>query len=288
MRMPPFDLMIDEAGRSYATGSGELLRSLHIERRNFDLTQYLIRNMGFVRFRRMRGDARITLYPRFLTRAAYESLALLIVDQECTRHILEHVEDPGRMEIVPGMEDTIARLGDLASAGGEVVRADFYNEELSLRRLHGTRRLAPLARLMRRWKAHQGSAPVQLDRLFADPALRGRAMMVRMLNDERGVVEYAGEGFSCFDSGWHRSVIGRDIWEQPDPSYGHLVAEAYAKTYRSNEPRLEFVEAAIRTPGCPLRRSRYERLLLPWRSRGASFVSAVSVLRTSFSTDWAM
>jgi len=284
--MNRLDLMIDEAGRTYTTGSSALLRSLHIERRDFDLTKYLIRNLGFVRFRRIRSDARITLYPKFLTRAAYEKLAWIIVDQECARHILEHVEDSALMEIIPGMDDSIARLGDLASAGGEVVRADFYNEELSLRRLNGTRRLAPLARLMRRWRAHHGSAPAELDRLFADPGLRGRAMVVRMLNDERGIVEYAGNGFSCFDSGWQRSVIGRDIWEQPDPSYGHRVAEAYANTYRSNEPRLEFVEAAIRTPGCSLRRSRYERLLLPWRSRGASFVSAVSVLRTSFSTDW--
>lgn len=286
--MTSLDLMIDEAGQTYQTGSNALLRSLHIERRDFDLTQYLIRNMGFVRFRRMRGDARITLYPKFLTRAAYEALAWVIVEQECARHILEHPEDPTRMEIIPGVEDAIARLGALASTGGEVVRADFYNEELSLRRLHSTRRLAPLARLMRRWRANHGSAPVQMDRLFADPVLRGRSIVVRMLNDERGIVEYAGDGFSCFDSDWHDSVIGRDIWEQPDPHYGHRVAEAYTKTCRSNEPRLEFVEAAIRTPGCPLRRSRYERLLLPWRSRGASFVSAVSVLRTSFSTDWVM
>jgi hypothetical protein len=286
--MTSLDLMIDEAGQIYQTGSTALLRSLHIERRDFDLTQYLIRNMGFVRFRRIRNDARITLYPQFLSRAAYETLGWIMVEQECARHILEHVEDSGRMEIIPGIDDAIARLGDLASAGGQVVRADFYNEELSLRRLHSTRRLAPLARLMRRWRAHRGSAPVDLDRLFADPTLRGRMIVVRMLNDERGVVEYAGNGFNCFDSGWQNAVIGRDIWEQPDPQYGHLVAEAYAKTYRSNEPRLEFVEAAIRTPDCPLRRSRYERLLLPWRSRGASFVSAVSVLRTSFSTDWLM
>ena len=279
----PADLLIDDVGRTWQTGSAALLRSLHIERRDFDLTHYLIRNMGYVRLRASRGDARVTLYPRFLTKAAFEALVCSLVEQDCTRHIVENLDDPGRVEIIPGVEEAAARLADLAAAGGEVTRDDFYNEELSLDRLRDSRRLAPLAGMMRRWRTLQGSLDGSYESLFGDPALGGRVVVVRMLEGDQGVVEYAGSGFNCFDPEWRRSVIGRDIREQPDLRYGNLVAEAYTKTHHSKAPRLEFVEAVIRTPGCSLRRSRYDRLLLPWRLGNAMFVSAASVLRTSFS-----
>ena len=279
------DIVIDDRGQSWPTGSAALLRSLHIDRCDFDLPRYLIRNLGFVRLRTVRTDARITLYPKFLTKAAYESLVCAMVAQDATRHIIERVDESQRIEIVPGVEDAAARLADLAAAGGEVLRGDYYNEEISLSRLRGSRRLAPLSTLMRRWRATRGTLPGNFDAVFGDEALGGRTMVVRMVGDERGIVEYAGSGFSCFTPDWRRSVIGRDIREQPDGRYGRLVAQAYMRAHASRTPRLELVEAVIRTPGRPLRRSRYERLLLPWRLNGGTYVSAVSVLRTSFSTD---
>lgn len=279
------DIVIDDTGRSWTTGSAALLHSLNIVSHDFDLTRFLIRNMGFVRLRSVRSDARITLHPRFLSRAAYESLVCAMVEQDATRYIIERLDESDRIEIIPGVEDAAARLADLAAAGGQVRRADYYSEELSLTRLRGSRRLAPLSGLMRRWRASRGLLPGNFDSVFGDSALGGRTMVVRMVGEERGIVEYAGSGFSCFTPDWRRSVIGRDIREQPDHRYGRLVAQAYARTCASKVPRLELVEAVIRTPGQPLRRSRYERLLLPWRLNGSVFVSAASVLRTSFSAD---
>ena len=283
--MTAVDLIIDDLGQSWQTGSAALLQSLNIDRRDFDLTRYLIRNLGFVRLRTVRTDARITLYPRYLTKAAYEALVGALVTQDCLRHFIENLEAPERAEIIPGVEDAAARLADLASAGGQVMRADFFSEELSLTRLRGSRRLAPLSRVMRRWRSSHGNLPASFETVFDDSSLGGRTMVVRMVNDEQGIVEYAGSGFNCFSPEWRRSVIGRDIREQPDLRYGQLVAQAYTKTHVTKTPRLEFVEAVIQTPGHSLRRSRYERLLLPWRRNGSMFVSAVSVLRTSFSAE---
>lgn len=283
--MAGLDVLIDDMGRSWATGSPALLQSLHIASCDFDLTQYVLRNMGFVRLRSASTGIRITLSPRFLTKAGYEALVCAMVAQDAPRHILEVLDEPDRMEIIPGVEDAAARIADLASAGGEIRRSDYYSEELSLARLRGNWRLAPLSRMMRRWRASRGILPDNIDAVFGHAALGGRAIVVRMLNDERGVVEYAGDGFNCFAPEWRRSVIGRDIREQPDRRYGQLVALGYARTHRSRTPRLELVEAVIRTPGHPLRRSRYERLLLPWRLNGSMFVSAVSVLRTSFAAE---
>ncbi len=282
------DVIIDDAGRTWQTRSDALRRSLHVDRHDFDLIQYVVRNLGFVRLRSLRDDARVTLYPRFLTNAAYEALVCALVAQDSARHIIEIADGSGRVEIIPGLEDTAARLADLASTGGSVTRDDFYNEELSLNRLRGDRRLAPMSSLMRRWRGSHATLPADFKSVFDDASLRGRAVVVRMTGDGSGKVEYAGGGFTCFDPAWRSSVIGRDIREQPDLRYGQLVADAYTKTHLSKTPRLDFVEAVIRTPGCSLRRSRYERLLLPWRLKDSMFVSAVSILRTSFSTEAVM
>ncbi len=278
----PVDLLLDDNGRVWQTGSQALLDSLHVGRRDYDLTQYLIRNLGFVRFRTLRSDARITLQPRFLTKAAYESLIQVMVEQDRDRTVIEIVDAPNRVEIIPGTEDAAARLADLATIGGKITRSDFYREELSFSRLSGAPRLAPLAGMLRRWRRCRGAIRTDLASVFGTPDLRGRAMVMRMTSDSHGIVEYFGDGFAWADADWRHSVLGNDPSGQPDPQYGQNVAAAYAETHIAQMPRLEFVEALIRVPGCPPRRSRYERLLLPWRRGGCQFVSVVSVLRTSF------
>jgi hypothetical protein len=278
------DIILDDTGRVWQTGSTALLQSLHVGRRDYDLTQYLIRNLGFVRFRTFRSDVRITLRPRFLTKAAYESLVHVMVTQERERTVIEIVDTPNRVEIIPGLEDAAARLADLATIGGNIAREDFHREALSFHRLRQDPRLSPLSAMMRRWRCSGGNIQTDFATTFGDPDLRGRAMVIRMVGDGRGIVEYAGHGFTCFDPAWCRSVLGHDMSEQPDPQYGENIAAAYSETHFAQKPRLEFVEAVIRVPGCSARRSRYERLLLPWRRGSAMFVSTVSVLRTSFST----
>jgi hypothetical protein len=106
---------------------------------------------------------------------------------------------------------------------------------------------------------------------------------MHMTGDEGGVIEYVGDGFAWADVSWRNAIVGQDASGQPDPCYGQNVWSGYLETQRTQAPRLEFIEAVIRVPGYPARRSRYERLLLPWRRGGNQFVSVVSVLRTSFS-----
>jgi hypothetical protein len=281
------DMIVDDNGRTWQTGSPALLQSLHITQRDFDLTRYLIRNLGFVRFRTSRSNARITLRPRFLTKPAYERLVHTMVSEECARTVIEIADEPDRIEIIPNVEDAVARLGDLAAPGGQVVRKDFYNEPLSLDRLKGDQRLSPLAHAMRRWRSTRGDVSGDLATTFGNPALRGRVVVIRMVKPDHGILEYAGDGFACFnpDPAWRNSVLGHEMCELPDPQYGQRVAAAYCETHVNHTPRLELVDAVIRVPGSAPRRSRYERLLLPWRRGGSEFVSAVSVLRTSFATE---
>jgi hypothetical protein len=276
------DLILDDNGRVWQTGSRALLDSLHIAGHEFDLTHYLIRNLVFVRFRTFRSGVRITLSPRFLTMAAYEALVFQMVAQEHDRFVIEIIDTRNRVEIVPGLEDAAARLADLATVGGNISREDFYREELSLGRLRGSPRLSPLVGMLHQWQRSRGSMCADLAIQFGDPALRGRVFVMRMLDGTKSVVEFVGDGFAMFDAARRHSMVGQDPRRQPDPKYSENASVAYRETHVAQTPRLEFIEAVIRVPGCPAYRSRYERLLLPWYLKGTGFVSVASVLRTSF------
>jgi hypothetical protein len=278
------DLIVDDNGRIWRTGSRALLDSLHIDQPESDLTRYVIRNLGFVRIRTTRSGVRITLRPRFLTKAALEAIVFQMVTLEHERFVIEIADAPNRVEIIPGLEDAAARLADLASVAGNITREDFYREEMSLHRLRGSPRLSPLVGLLRRWRRGRGNLRTDPATEFSDPALLGRAIVMQMTGDTGGVIEYVGDGFTWADDSWRHAMVGHDANGQPDPRYGQNFWAGYLETQRTQAPRLEFIEAVIRVPGYPARRSRYERLLLPWRRGGNQFVSVVSVLRTSFPT----
>jgi hypothetical protein len=278
------DLIVDDNGRIWRTGSRALLDSLHVAQPESDLTRYLIRNLGFVRIRTTRSGVCITLRPRFLTKAALEAIVFQMVTLEHERFVIEIADAPNRVEIIPGLEDAAARLADLASVAGNIKREDFYREEMSLHRLRGNPRLSPLVGLLQRWRRGHGNLRTDLATEFGAPALLGRAIVMHMTGDTGGVIEYVGDGFTWADASWRQVIVGHDASGHPDPQYGQNIWAGYLETQCAQAPRLEFIEAVIRVPGYPARRSRYERLLLPWRRDGSQFVSVVSVLRTSFST----
>ena len=276
------DVLVDDDGKIWRTGSPALLRSLRIEERDYDLTSYLVRNLGFARFRAQRAAGRIMVQPRFLTKATYESLVHVMIQNDVERFVIETIDKLKLVEIIPDLEDAVAYLGDLAALGGNVTRQDFYCEPLSLQRLVRTPRLSPLGTLLRRWRSGGGVIRANPADELSDPALRGRTLMIRVASGDEVVTEHIGEGFQWITAPMRSAMLGSGASRHPDPGYGRNALVSYQETDRTQTPRLEVVDAVIRVAGCPPSRKRYERLLLPWTSGSARFVSVASVLRASF------
>jgi transcriptional regulator with XRE-family HTH domain len=74
------------------------------------------------------------------------------------------------------------------------------------------------------------------------------------------------------------SLVGRALEDMPDRDFGRWITEGYVETLFGETPRLESVLADIRPPGEKTLRSRYDRLLLPWRSRSDRFVMNVRLV----------
>ena len=75
-------------------------------------------------------------------------------------------------------------------------------------------------------------------------------------------------------------MVGREFHEMPDREYGALMAEAYARAARSEGVHVQAVRALIGTSAGVTLRTRYDRVLMPWRYKGGDvFVMCISLRR---------
>src|SRR5262249_38329853 len=79
---------------------------------------------------------------------------------------------------------------------------------------------------------------------------------------------FIGDGFKWLETDYQFYGIGESIENQPDKEYGIWVAEFYKSVARTGQPRYDIIRAAIqaRPSHSDLFVTRYERLLLPWRT----------------------
>ena len=284
--MGQMDLLIDQTGHAWLNGSPSLRHRLSQPSPDIDLAGYVVRNMGFVRARLRQGTIRLTLRAGHLEFRTLESVVRLVLGEVWQRLVIEHADRMPSFEIYGRVEEAVARLRDLSAPSAELASRDsFFNQELSLDRL-GESGQESLRALMRLWRSRRGQlAPEKILALMPE-ALKPRVTLTRMTAAgaprNRALVEHIGSGFRVFDACWALGAIGRDLEQQPDPAYGVRSARAYHEVANLGQPRLELVDAVIDVPGRSVRRSRYDRLMLPFRSRGEIFVCGASVLRSSY------
>ena len=285
------DLLIDQDGQPWLNGSIALRRRLGQPSPDIDLAGFVVRNMGYVRVRCREGMVRLTLRVGQMSFQTLEAVVRFLLTESWQRLVIERVDDNRSLELFGQVEEAVARLKDLSAPSVMAAQRDgFFNQELSLDRLSASGQES-LRALMRLWRSKRGQlAPETILAMMPAP-LKPRVTLTRMTAAgaprNRALVEHIGPGFSVFDACWALNIVGRDLEEQPDPAYGARSARAYHEVAQLGQPRLELVDAVIDVPGRPVRRSRYDRLMLPWRSRGEIFVCGASVLRSSYALELA-
>lgn len=284
------DLLIDQAGQPWLNGSSALRRRLGQPSPDIDLAGYVVRNMGFARLRFRQGTIRLTIRAGQLEFPALEAVVRFLLNESWQRLVIEHADRVPAFEIFGQVEDAVARLKDLGAPSLALAPRDpFFNQPLSLDRL-GESGQESLQALLELWRSRRGQAtPAQIIAAMPD-ALKPRITLTRMQpatgsNGSRALVEHIGPGFRVFDACWALGAVGRDLEEQPDPAYGVRSARGYHEVAALGQPRFEQVDAVIDVPGRPVKRSRYDRLMLPWRSRGELFVCGTSILRSSYALE---
>ena len=281
--------LIDDRGEPWWTGAPELRRRLGCPEPGEDFAARAVREHGYVLLRERKGALHVTLRPARVKRPTLATLFYRLAEAKPARLLLSHLGREWQHEVSGSTHEAMLRLEDLvAFASGWAPRAIYAVERHSLipRRLPSLQQLAPLLAV---WHLMGGRGPDRLAELLAPLGFLDRAAIVRKPRGSgRLTFEHRGKAFTFYQPCWNLLAMGRDVEDQPDGVYGTNTARCYRETFAEDAPRFESVDALIRTPGHEVRRSRFDRLILPWRTpRGERVATGVSLVRASYRLDCA-
>jgi len=282
-------VLIDSDGEIRSIGAPEMRRGAIADGCgcDSDWPDCAVREFGFVLVRERLTSVQIMLRPSLVTEPALAALFYHVAEAVPERVVLSFLLDEWHHEVIRTAHEAMLRLEDIVFAAKTWRPRTRYQAQFHPSKLlrHATyQRWAPLLAV---WGLTGGRPPGSLVDVFTSFSLLDRAIVLRNpRGSDRLLFEHRGSAFSFFRPCWNLLAIGRDIEDQPDGEYAASVAEAYRTALGTREPRFEAVDAVVRTPGRDVRRSRYDRLILPWQSaNGERFVTGLSMLRTSYALD---
>lgn len=276
-------IMISPEGSIYAPGTEQFFERIGYSNPDFDAGDYVVRNLGFLSISR-RSSQRITLRlrPSMVSVAALNAAIMALSNQEFAQAEIQHFDQDWTQEVWPNDPALFNHLAALCENGAKPTEPRFAAKPLQLDQLEASTG-NPLKPLFQKWRVSASS--------FDDttmPFLIGYGLDYRLLvmtADRSGEplrFQFFGEGFKFYDAKQKANTIGAPIDQQPDADYGRWLADQYGRVAESGEPCLDYVTACIRSGEAPGRRSRYERLLLPWRTQdNRRLVTCASVLISS-------
>jgi hypothetical protein len=274
-------VFVSDTGQLMDARPGELRWHLNYPLADFNLSDYAIRNLGFVWFKPGTNGARLKLRADLFTKACFEQIVRLVIEHRIERLVIEHEAAGEPIEILHNINDIIARLDFLrGTTPGERPRANYIIETLDLGRLRHAKRRR-LAETFASWLRSRGRLPRDFAPLRQAGALADGHLLVSLERDDQAIIQAWPSNIAYYSASDSARLIGRDLSDQPDGLFGRWSAKPYYEAVRQSAARLDLIEAVIRPPGAAPLVSRYERLLLPWRTgSGELWVSGTSFNRS--------
>ncbi len=281
--MSCIDLLVDDNGKLWWTQSHDLqnrYRMAGTPGTPGNLPGYLVRNLGHVRLRfsaHQRG-VRVTFREGHVGLRAITTTTKILLPYHSVRFVAELIGDYPALHMVPTAEDVIAimleqRDEPLSS------QSRFFRIPLPLGELAGDRRLYHLRNRYDIWRQARGDVATARSLNWASSG-PDKQFVARVAGERAEFVE-VGRGYTAV-APFVVKAIGTRVDEQPDHDYGAWISTCLLEAHHTRLPHLDLVEATIVSPGGSPVRLRYERLLLPWSSSTAAFVSSASAPRAAF------
>lgn len=274
-------VLIDEEGKAWLANSAVLARRLgHVDAR-VDLATFAVRERGAIHIRSIEDGVRVTLCPGGFSRVTLAGALQTLNDLAPPRIMLvtrSHKET--HAELFTSVFAFIERAEQLAAEPPIEIKVPRYSVRRGLRNLT-TPPFAMVRPIIDLWKARHGELGDEVHRMIVRAGLLHRTILVRQpARSSRLITEHFGAGIMIMRPCESMATVGRDLNEQPDRAYGAWMAEAYAETSWARRLRLESVRAFVRTSDGATLRTRYDRLLMPWRSAGNDlYVMCLSIQR---------
>lgn len=266
--MQQLTMLVNPNGQWLFAGSPEFREALGDPDPDYDAEGFAIKNLGFIRLSILGHRLiEIELHPRNVSLGALLAVQHQIQSSDKRLFRIKYFTTEWQSEITASVEQTITRLSQL-SAPEFVARAHdrFAVEALDYADLV-LDETNPLRVLAQKWRASFGRFDNGLIEFAIDHDLLARMLIIGVPPaPAEPVFRFIGEGHSSWlDAQERLQALGQKTVNVPDKDYAGWASEFYGDVARTGQPRYDCVKAVIQRRDQPYR-TRYERLLLPWKT----------------------
>jgi hypothetical protein len=279
--MRPLTMLVTSEGEWVFERSPEFLTALGDPEPDYDSTLFAVKNLGFIRFETVaREIVEIELHPRNVELPALLAVQQQLISSHFKLFRIKYFEETWCSEITSSAEEAISRLSELCAPAFSPPPSDrFFVEPQDWSSL-SRQEESPLRFLFQKWRMSFGYFDSSLIPFAIQHEFLRRLMIAGIKNGEDDpVFRFIGDGFNWLQEEYQFYGLGERLQDLPDKEYGGWVAEYYKSVARTGQPRYDMVTAAIET-GPRMEKvfkTRYERLLLPWKTRSSEvFVTLLS------------
>jgi hypothetical protein len=261
-------MLVTAEGHWVLEDSAEFHAALGDPEPDYDACLFAVKNLGFVKFQILDNSIiEIDLHPQNVELAALLALQQQLLSSQVKLFRIKYFESSWKSEILCSAELAIARLAELCSPKFAPPAKDkFLVEPQDYSKLFDSEQ-GPLQLLAQKWRVSFGHFDPNLISFAIKQELLSRMIIVGV--KPRGgepIFRFIGDGHANWlDSNFHLRAIGNKVEHQPDKNYGGWVSQFYKSVATTGQPRYDFVTAAIERPPGTFT-TRYERLLLPWKT----------------------
>jgi hypothetical protein len=262
-------ILITPEGQWVLPDTPEFFAALGDPNPDYDAIGFAVKNLGFIKFQVIEQSIiEIELHPQNVELAALLAVQQQLLRSEVKLFRIRYLDTVWKSEITSSAEKAITRLSELSTpAHAPPPQGKYLVEPQDLSALMDDDE-NPLRRLVQKWRTSFGHFDPNLIPFMIQYQLLSRLVIVGIkprINDP--IFRFIGDGHSTWLDPKHQtSAIGEKIVNLPDKDYGSWAAEFYKNVTRTGQPRYDYVTATIQGGTKPYI-TRYERLLLPWKTR---------------------
>jgi hypothetical protein len=276
----PRTMLVTSDGQWVFEDSTELAAVLGDPDPDYDAADFAVKNLGFIKFQIL-GDSvvEIELHPRNVELPALLAVQQLILSSRVRLFRIKYLEMSWKSEITSSAEGAVARLSELCTPAviplsnqKYVVEPKDYSSILSNER-------SRLRLMAQKWRMSFGQFSPSVISFAIEHQLLSR-MMIAGVKPHRTdpVFRFIGDGFNWLADDYQFYGLGEKIENLPDKEYGAWVSEFYKSVANTGQPRYDHVTAMIHAPEVEASPylTRYERLLLPWKTPSSEILVTLS------------
>jgi hypothetical protein len=261
------DFLVDDDGNVWSTQSNDWRRGLGLGDTFTSLSDYAIKNLGYVRIVSNPGRAVVSMRPSVVQGSTLAGLFYYLADFRFRSVAVQHFDDATDewySRVLSANESVIDQISILLESSRPIVaRSSYLSRQVSFAALP---KRSPLQDSIAFYR-HTGGY-LKLSQVPKFSNIFERRHMLYKINEEISGVTLISIG-GCFPKiirDFLFSAIGTDMRDRPDPLYGAECAKAYLSVARTERPGCFEVDAISRWPSSeePVRR-RYRRVIFPLR-----------------------